>query len=60
MYLYFVFVFVPAESHGSPEWRVIPPRVYVTPIDKKTERCERQVPKLLMRGEHVIHIQPLG
>lgn len=42
---------------GRPEWRVFPPRLTVTPVDKKMERCERYIPKLMMRGEHVVHIQ---
>lgn len=39
----------------QPRRRVRPPKIKVTPheTDKKLENCTRNVPQLMMRGEHV-------
>ncbi|XP_014286553.1 U7 snRNA-associated Sm-like protein LSm11 [Halyomorpha halys] len=48
-----------AETRGSPRHRVSVPPVTVTKVGPKNEQCERYVPKLMMRGEHVAIIQCL-
>ncbi|XP_044730098.1 U7 snRNA-associated Sm-like protein LSm11 [Chrysoperla carnea] len=44
------------ENQQSMPRKVITPKVKIIKSDKKTETCQRNIPKLMMRGEHVVLI----